>query len=626
MTAHRTTLALAGRGQLHDALAERLRRDWDVGTDGSAAVLTITASDTADLDHPLWTVPWLPVHGELDRVVMGPLVRPGIPGCPRCLERRRAAAFEDPELRVQLDALPRTRSPLLTPLVADAVAALVAVEVATWAATGNARTVGAALMLDLGTLAVQAHRLLPDPACVACGGLPDDAPSTIVPAARPKAPGSFRTRELVEADLLATYVDPEAGLIPHLRPRADLILPTVSAQRGATGTGEEGHGRTLDFRSARLTSVAEALERLGGVRPGGRRTVVRDSYRMLKDTAVDPTTLGLYPEDRCATEGFRFQPYHDDLELAWVWAYSFGRGEPVLVPESYAYYRMHAPFVYEISNGCALGNSVEEAVLHGLLEIAERDAFLMTWYARMPIPELDPASATDHRIGLVLERIRHRTGYPVRLFTSTLEQRVPCFWAMAVDGSGDPDRPAALCAAGSALDPERGVLNALQELAVTVEFRLATYPAQRERAAAMVSDPDLVRVMDDHSLLYCHPDAATRLDFLLAQGNPRPFGDFRETWHWPEHDDLRDDLTELLGRFLGHGLDVVVVDQTTPEHRAGGFTCVKVIVPGTLPMTFGHQARRVDGLPRLFEVPHRLGYRPRPLTPADVNPYPHPFP
>jgi ribosomal protein S12 methylthiotransferase accessory factor len=90
--------------------------------------------------------------------------------------------------------------------------------------------------------------------------------------------------------------------------------------------------------------------------------------------------------------------------------------------------------------------------------------------------------------------------------------------------------------------------------------------------------------------------------------------------------DLRDDLVDLLWRYLDNGLDVVVVDQTTPEHRGVGLACVKVIVPGMLPMTFGHHARRVVGLPRLYGVPYRLGYRSAPLTTADVNPHAHPFP
>jgi ribosomal protein S12 methylthiotransferase accessory factor len=50
---------------------------------------------------------------------------------------------------------------------------------------------------------------------------------------------------------------------------------------------------------------------------------------------------------------------------------------------------------------------------------------------------------------------------------------------------------------------------------------------------------------------------------------------------------------------------------------------VKVIVPGALPMTFGHGNRRVHGLLRLLEVLRLLGYRHRALLPQEVNPHPH---
>src|SRR5690606_28218089 len=152
-------------------------------------------------------------------------------------------------------------------------------------------------------------------------------------------------------------------------------------------------------------------------------------------------------------------------------------------------------------------------------------------------------------------------------------------------------------------------------------------PAEAQRAREMVEDPALVRTMQDHALLYADPAAAARLDFLLDSPATRAVAEIGR----PDRggfavDDLRDNLLGAVSRFTEQGMDVVVVDQTTPEHRAGGFACVKVVVPGTLPMTFGHQYRRVDGLPRLYRVPHQLGYRRRPLTPDEVNPHPHPFP
>ena len=117
--------------------------------------------------------------------------------------------------------------------------------------------------------------------------------------------------------------------------------------------------------------------------------------------------------------------------------------------------------------------------------------------------------------------------------------------------------------------------------------------------------------MDEHSLLYACPEVRHRLDFLWA-GDTTPFrapdSDFL-------HADLREDMQALIHRYLDSGLDVIIVDQTTPEHRSESLHCVKAIVPGTLPMTFGHDYRRLDGLPRLSRL----------LTGA-INDQPHPFP
>lgn len=70
-----------------------------------------------------------------------------------------------------------------------------------------------------------------------------------------------------------------------------------------------------------------------------------------------------------------------------------------------------------------------------------------------------------------------------------------------------------------------------------------------------------------------------------------------------------------------------MVDQTDPATRDRlGLHAAKVIVPGTLPMTFGHVNRRTLGLPRLLEVPARLGRVPTVRQHADLPLHPHPFP
>ncbi|ANH89882.1 hypothetical protein A8713_00975 [Streptomyces sp. SAT1] len=655
-----TLLPVAARlhhdgGLVGGALARRLK----TASPAHGTGIRIFSADTPDAlssllsDQDVGGEPCLLVVAELDRVVVGPLVRPGVPGCHRCLAARRSGARADAAEAAALEAAHGSRltgmvSPLLTPPAAD-LAAILALHRLT-AADG---TTPAVTMLRLADLGISRHTFRPDPHCAHCGGLPDDrAAGAVIPRVpRPKPdPAVLRVRDLraERTELEARYADDETGVLKGLRTRGLHTLPFAEAKVGPPESVDGGYGRALDFRTARVTAVAEALERLGGGRPGGRRTVVRGSHRELAalhpDGVLDPATTGSHEPHRYREPGFPFQPYHPDLVLPWVWGYSLTRERPVLVPEQLAYYRLgrHSPgdvrpFVSEISNGCALGGCVEEAALYGLLELAERDAFLLTWYARLPAPALDLRSAHDRRIGLLADRIRESTGYRVEVFDVTGAEGIPSFWAAAVDtrpgtGSGaGAARPSVLCAGGSGLDPERGVFGALHELVTAVEAYRMIYPQRVADAARMRDDPEQVRLMDDHALLYCDPVAARRLDFLLGPGGgpPRERTGLRELTDrhaWPRHADLRADLDELVGRFAASGLEAIVVDQTTPVHAEAHLSCVKTLVPGLLPMTFGHHLRRISGLDRVLTAPHTLGHTAAPLRPEEVNPHPHPFP
>jgi ribosomal protein S12 methylthiotransferase accessory factor len=72
-------------------------------------------------------------------------------------------------------------------------------------------------------------------------------------------------------------------------------------------------------------------------------------------------------------------------------------------------------------------------------------------------------------------------------------------------------------------------------------------------------------------------------------------------------------------------MDVLVVDQTMPELRRNGLTCCRVLVPGLVPMTFGHVNRRTRHLPRLTDGTG-LPYRSLLAPGEEIGAVPHPFP
>ncbi|MGH4024836.1 MAG: TOMM precursor leader peptide-binding protein [Pseudonocardiaceae bacterium] len=651
-TAPEPMVTVRGAGLLATAIAEAVA---DRAGPGRAAghPVVVSASDAWGLPDRVPDAVWLPVRAELGRVVIGPAEIPATPGCAECLRLRTSRARQtqgkiDAVLAAHRERLFTRPSTWLTGLAAGLVAALVAAEVDRLAAGRTAWTSAATVCVDLDTLAVHRHRFLPEPLCPVCGDLPEDREelAELVLAARPKpGPDVHRVRSLAgELDaLLDIYVDAETGLIRQLKRGtqgglvvAGALMPIRIPQAGGTRAGgtqwavEPGVGRSRSYRTSELTGVLEALERYGGVEPGGKRTVVRGCFAGLSDRALDPRTLGVHPAQSYRTDGFGFREFGPDEVCRWVWGYSFGRKEPVLVPETLAYYYIRhrdpddRPFVYEISNGCALGSCVEEAILYGLLEAVERDAFLMTWYGRMPLSRIDLAGAPDRAIPLQAAAITAETGYQVLVFDSTAEHGIPSVWAMAVrpGGAGATPRPKTVCAAGAQPTLERAIMSALSELGPLLADFVGRFPGEQARAEQMVRDPSLVTTMHDHSTLYGADAAFDRLGFLVNSPARRELdgrAEFRGA-------DLRDDLTELLARIEAAGMDVVVVDQTTPEHRAGGFCCVKVLMPGAVPMTFGYRNRRIHGLPRLLSVPHRLGYAQRPLSAADLNPHPHPFP
>ncbi len=635
---------LHGKGRLHDALLDRL---GPPAPPGRRPALLVVAADTRvdDLVGPERAlaatrgVPLLVVRAHLGHVVLGPLEEPGAAGCVDCASHRERRAHEhragvERLLAAHAVRLATAPSPWLTDDAARVAAEIVAEDVAALAAGGAARTRGTVVRIALDTLAVRGHALLPDPRCDTCGALPDDtADAARVPdGPLPKpSPAGYRLRDLRDERerLLRTYVDDSYGLIRRVARQSSAALALSSAPMGLRDSPatETGFGRGPDYDGTDLTAVLEALERHGGMSPGGRRGRVRGSYRDLAADALDPTTLGTHAPEQHAAAGFPYDPFDPDRELRWVWGYSLTERRPVLVPRAYAYYGLpHAErhgetSVYEISNGCALGGSLVEAALHGLLEGVERDAFLLTWHARLALPEVDARSCPDPAVGLLAARLAHTSGYAVRLFDATMEHGVPAVWAVAVNESGD-DRAATVSAAGAHPRAAAAAFAALCELGPMLESVNQRFPGERDRAGRMAEDPGLVRVMADHALLHAHPAARDRLDFLLAPGRVREFdAAFCPADRVIGTSDLTADLAAFVARFADLGLPVVVVDQTTDEHRATGLHCVKTIVPGLLPMTFGHRFRRLDRLPRLRSVPAALGF-----GAATVTADPHPFP
>ncbi len=580
-------------------------------------------------------LPWLSGFVLFDEGVVGPLVRPGTPGCSQCADTRRIMAGRvhenTGELQMRLwkdGAIPRASSASWLGLLQ--MGCLIVAETQKVLEGKPAHSEGRVYIVDLKTLKSSLHTFLPDPLCSICGGLPDDSQMNARISLKPSPkinPETYRCKSMDKLTevLVKDYLDDRIGLLNEKTDDPLSLFSDVIVNLPSFIGNVRAAGRSQSYLESERTAILEGLERYCGISPRGKRTVICDSFRNLAHQALDPVKVGVYSAEQYALPGFLFEPFDPDKSMDWVWAYSFLQKRPILVPEQLAYYSVGfgGNFVHEGSNGCALGGTMEEAIFYGILEVVERDSFLMTWYAQLSLPRLDPYSANDKELQLMVDRLLVVAGYDVSLFNATMENGIPSIWAMAKNRN----RTGAnlICAAGAHVDPIRAAKSAIYELAGNMMFLNERFESNREEYDRMFVDPFMVRRMEDHSLLYCVPQAEERLQFLLDPNRPLQAFD-EEFKQGPRHADLTEDLKDILHEFHRLKLNVLVIDQTTPETLRNGLYCVKVLIPGMLPITFGHHLTRLTGLDRVLRVPMELGYEKQCLTLERLNPHPHPFP
>ncbi|WP_053703412.1 TOMM precursor leader peptide-binding protein, partial [Streptomyces sp. WM6368] len=609
-------------------------------TSGRAAVLlthwTLGLAEELSrhaLGRPLTLVP---VRHDGPLAVIGPVLRPGGAACLVCTEYQRLATaggrvpWQSPKL-----TLAGVPSPALTP------AALALVQELLEPPHSEEDDSAVVHIVHQGRATWSTHRVRPVGGCAVCHPLPPDTPALLHPL--PSRPCPLPDPALLRAPnprttgaaLREALHDERFGPVRLLHRFEDSAFSLTSAiVTDGRSVDDGGHGRARTYPDSERIALFEAVERHAGMRPTGRRTALRASFAELgPERALDPERLGLPDPAHHGHPGSPTVPYTPDLPLHWVHGWSLTHRRPTAVPEHVAYWDVPGPdrprVVYESSNGCGLGNSPEEAALYGLFEVAERDAFLMAWYAATPMRRIHlPADDTD---SLLLADRAAAAGYRLLLLDATNDFAVPAVLAVCRYEGGHRQAPRMFLAASAHHDPRAAVRSAVAEVVTNVlEAPHRSFaqggPRDAERLRPMLEHPELVLTLDDHVGLGTLPEAAPRLEFLFADTPAVPVA---EAWPGaPEPvPDLSDLLTGTVERLARAGLEVITVDQSEPGLRDRfGLHCVKAVVPGALPMTFGHVNRRTLGLTRLLDVPHRLGRTPRPARLEELPLHPHPFP
>ncbi|MFF9373721.1 TOMM precursor leader peptide-binding protein [Streptomyces griseoluteus] len=643
MTTTMTALE-AARADLHSRLAARAT---------AAGLPTPAVSRIGDTN--VLGENWLPagpatVHLTAQAVLLGPWggAPAAGPACGTCLAMRRQrlrTRTEREALETGTETTAAGAWPVLPDHTVDAVWSLhrlIASGAARHTAEGPDAELPRVTELDLETLRVRTFPLLPEPMCPCCRPFTEEAASRAdaeatlpAPAPLPKPrPDSYRLRRASDHPLpVKALANPVCGVLGG-GTWVDVTSPTTAPvagsvfMRGYAGlTDVTWSGQANSFADSRDLAFLEGLERYAGTHRRHRAPVVTASLEELGDRALDPRSCGLYGP-RTYAEDPMVEPFDPARPIPWVTGWSLRDGRPVLVPARLVYYSAGTAadnFVFECSNGCATGSTWEEAVFFGLLELIERDAFLLGWYGALPLPEIDLASVRSPGVRAMVARAALQ-GYDVHVFDNRVDLPVPVVTGLAVRRD---DAPGSLAfAAGASFDPETAVESAVSEILTYIPHlpgQVAERPAELQ---AMAEAFDLVKRLPDHAALFGLPEMRAYATGYLKPARTAPLDELFTGWEErrPRTGDLRDDLL-LVRDLLGEaGCEVIAVDQTTPEQRRMGLRTVATLAPGLLPIDFGWLRQRALTLPRLRTAPYRAGMVPAPLREEELRRVPHPFP
>jgi ribosomal protein S12 methylthiotransferase accessory factor len=263
-------------------------------------------------------------------------------------------------------------------------------------------------------------------------------------------------------------------------------------------------------------------------------------------------------------------------------------------------------------SGCATGSTVAEAVLSGLLEVVERDTFMIAWASQLPVTGLRLLPGSPGEVGLYATAFS-AVGIEVRCATVTLDWAVPM--VVAIGHSRNPGDPSAVVAAAADIDVTTACSRALKELTANLAYA-------RHRMASLTgptpADASQVRTQEDHMLLYARREMWHHLEHWWSPARHEELSDVAKC-------SAAEALAKIQIRVADSGGDVLVVDVSHSELRSRGLHTVKVLVPGAYPMNFDSLWPHHGGR-RILHVPCDVGLMATPLAVSDLNSTPHPFP
>lgn len=391
---------------------------------------------------------------------------------------------------------------------------------------------------------------------------------------------------------------------------------------GRTGNRVGGRGFSLDFEAALSKAVGEFLERYT-LTLYRNKELLDFSVREIRNANkhfLDPFLSEQFSEEQ--KNKFPKYRFDADSKFRWVIGQSLMSGEKSLIPAQRVYWNYSCAsdepvLLQPTSNGAGGMFTPDEAIISGLCELIQRDAFLVYWMNGIAPPRIASNSIENPEAKKMIAMCE-RYGLEVHILNVTSDIKVPAIVTILVDRSGYG--PSVTLGGGCGIDPSSAIVRGLCE-AIGVRYMLRDRFKDTDFDLPKAYIPFTTDVSLEQRMVYWgNPGMQKKIQFFL-NGPPHTL---EESFAgFPQNLNSKAELAYLKGLFQGKGerYEIFYYQARHEILETLGYSSVSVSVPALLPL-YLTETRAPLGNPRLQEACAALGHAPR----GAINPIPHPFP
>lgn len=240
--------------------------------------------------------------------------------------------------------------------------------------------------------------------------------------------------------------------------RIGLPVFTVIRPTAEDGAISVYGGKGISKIHAKASGMMEAFERYSAEKQEADEVIIANINEILKKGEfIPPESLNL-PKD------FKKENL-ESMKLEWSLTHDIITDKDYYIPSNAIFH----PYNYKESlfksntNGLASGNILEEAILHGIFEVIERDAWSIFELTHKNYAQIDVGSIESDIICETIDKFESE-GIKIKLMDLTADINIPTIAASA-DDTLTKDAGLLTLGIGTHLDPEVAILRALTEVA-----------------------------------------------------------------------------------------------------------------------------------------------------------------